>query len=77
MVSSPGPCALSRGRSPEPFFLVFRLEYEVAKACKSCIFLEELSNEYALANFCVDTAENGLLKVCQQFSREEKQLEIP
>ena len=36
-----------------------------AKACKSCRSRQELSNEYLVAKFGFDTAENGLLKVCQ------------
>ena len=35
-----------------------------AKACKSCRSRQELSNEYLLAKFGVDTAENEPLKVC-------------
>ena len=35
-----------------------------AKACKSCRSRQELSNEYFLAKFCVDTAENEPYKVC-------------
>ena len=34
--------------------------------CKSCRSRQELSNEYVLAKFGVDTAENGPLKVCQK-----------
>ena len=34
-----------------------------AKACKSCRSRQELSNEYLLAKFGVDTAENERLKV--------------
>ena len=34
------------------------------KVCKSCRSREELSNEYLLAKFGVDRAENGPLKVC-------------
>ena len=34
-----------------------------AKACKSCTSRQELSNEYLLAKFGVDTAENEPLKV--------------
>ena len=36
-----------------------------AKACKSCRSRQELYNEYVLAKFGVDTAENWPLKVCQ------------
>ena len=35
-----------------------------AKACKSCTSRQELSNEFLLAKFCFDTAENEPLKVC-------------
>ena len=35
-----------------------------AKACKSCRSRQELSNEYLLANFGVDTEENEPCKVC-------------
>ena len=48
---------------PEAFFLVFRLESQGAKACKSCRSRQELSNEYLLANIGVDTAENEPLEV--------------
>ena len=79
IVSSPGPLASSGGRLPEAFFLVFRLECQGAKVrfgsflpkthkCKSCRSRQELSNEYLLANFGVDTAENGPVKVCQKLA---------
>ena len=48
MVSSPEPWASSGGRLPEALFLVFRLESQGAKACKSCRSRQELSNEYLL-----------------------------
>ena len=51
-------------------FVVFRLDSKGAKgakACKSCRSRQELSNEYLLAKFGVDTAENGPLKVCQNY----------
>ena len=35
-----------------------------AKACKSCRSRQELSNEYLLAKFGVDTEENEPYKVC-------------
>ena len=35
-----------------------------AKACKSCRSRQELSNEYFVAKFGVDTGENELSKVC-------------
>ena len=35
--------------------------------CKSCRSHQELSNEYLLAKFGVDTAENEPLKVCQEY----------
>ena len=63
MVSSPGPCASSGGRLPEALFIVFRLESKGAEVCKSCRSRQELSNEYLLENFGIDTAENGPLKV--------------
>ena len=66
MVSSLGPCASSGGRLPEAFFLVFRLESQAAKVCKSCRSRQELSNEYLLATIGVDKAENGRLEVCQK-----------
>ena len=71
MVSSPGPCALSRGRSPEAFFLVFRLEYEVAKACKSYIIRKELSNEYALANFASIQPRTGFSNFANSFQEKK------
>ena len=37
-----------------------------AEVCKSCRSRQELSNEYSLAKFGVDTAENEPLKVCQE-----------
>ena len=37
-----------------------------AKECKSCRSRRELSNEYLLAKFGVDTAENEPLKICQK-----------
>ena len=40
-----------------------------AKVCESCRSREELSNEYLLAKFGVDTAENRPLKVCQQLCK--------
>ena len=49
------------------FFDDFLLKYlglRGAKACKSCRPRQELSNEYVLATFGVDTAENGSYKVC-------------
>ena len=39
-----------------------------AKACKSCRSRQELSNEYLLAKFGFDTAENEPLKVCLIFT---------
>ena len=68
-VSSPEPCASSGGRLPEAFFLVFRLESQGAKACKSYRSRQELSNEYLLAKLGVDTAENEPLKVCQKLAK--------
>ena len=40
-----------------------------AKACKSCRSRQELLNEYLLANFGFDTAENEPLKVCQKIAK--------
>ena len=40
-----------------------------AEVWKSCKPRQELSNEYLLANFGVDTAENEPLKVCQKFAK--------
>ena len=51
-------CALSGGRLPEALFMVFLLDSKGAKACKSCRSRQELSNEYFLAKFGVDTGEN-------------------
>ena len=42
-----------------------------AKVCKSCRSRHELSNEYLLANIGFDTAETGLLKVCQTLVKSE------
>ena len=43
-----------------------------AKACKSCRSRQELSNEYLLAKFGFDTAENEPLKVCQKLKIRQK-----
>ena len=43
---------------PEAFFMVFLLDSKGAKACKSCRSRQDLSNEYLLAKFGFDTAEN-------------------
>ena len=56
-------CALSGGRLPEALFMVFLLDSKGAKECKSCRSRQELSNEYFLAQFGVDTAENEPYKV--------------
>ena len=40
-----------------------------AKACKYCRSRQELSNEYLLAKFGVDTAENESIKVCLNFTQ--------
>ena len=37
-----------------------------------CVSRQELSNEYLLAKFGVDTAENGPLKVCQESPKARK-----
>ena len=55
---------------PEALFLVLRLDSKDAKVCKSCRSRKELSNEYLLATFGVDTAENGPLKVCQKLEEQ-------
>ena len=39
-----------------------------AKACKSCRSRQELSNEYLIANFGLDPAENESVKVCLIFT---------
>ena len=49
-------------RLPEAFFLVFGLESQGTKACKYCRSRQELSNEYLLAKFGFDTAENEPLR---------------
>ena len=48
---------------PDALSMVFLLDSKGAKACKSCRSRQELSNEYLLAKFGVDTAENEPLKV--------------
>ena len=40
--------------------------------CKSCRSRQELSNEYLLAKFGFDTAENEPLKVCQKLAKSQK-----
>ncbi len=62
-------CVLSGGRLPEALFMVFLLDSKGAKACKSCRSRQELSNEYLLAKFGFDTAENEPLKVCQKLAK--------
>ena len=74
-------CALSGGRLPEALFMVFLLDSKGAwfslgfkrckgaKVCKSCRSRQELSNEYLLAKFGFDTAENEPLKVCQKLAK--------
>ena len=52
--------------------MVFLLDSKGARVCKSCRFRQELSNEYVIANFGVDTAENGPLKVCQHLAKTSK-----
>ena len=44
----------------------------VQKRVISCRSRQELSNEYLLANFGVDAAENGPLEVCLKFAKLEK-----
>ena len=63
---------------PEALFQVFQLDSKGAKACKACRSRQELSNDYLLARFGFDTAENEPLKVLYLetqplFSREKKQ----
>ena len=43
-----------------------KVDSKRAKMRKSCRSRQELSNEYLLAKFGVDTSENEPLKVCQQ-----------
>ena len=50
-------------------FMVFPLDSKGAKVRTSCRFRYELSNEYLLAKFGADTAENGSLKVCQKLAK--------
>ena len=54
---------------PEALFMVFLSDSKGTKVCKSCRSCQELANEYLLAKFGVDTAENGLLKVCQKLNK--------
>ena len=61
---------------PEALFMVFSWirildskGAKVAHKCKYCRSCQELSNEYLVANFVVDTAENGPLKVCQKLAK--------
>ena len=61
----------------EALFMVFVLDPEGGKVCtrkcKSCRSRQELSKfTILLANFGVDTAENGPLKVCQHYPRVRK-----
>ena len=69
IASFPGPCASSGGRLPGALFMVFQSDSKGAKACTSCRSRQELSSEYLLAKFCVDTAENEPLKVCQKLAK--------
>ena len=61
-------CVLSGGRLPEALFMVFLLDSkgakQGAKVGKYCRSRQELSNEYLLAKFGVDTEENEPCKVC-------------
>ena len=61
-------CVMSGGRLPAALFMVFLLDSKGANVCKSCRSRQELSNEYFLPKFGVDTAENGPLKVWQQLA---------
>ena len=52
---------------------IFRCFFRIrsgAKLCKPCRPRQELSNEYLLETFGVDTAENEPLKVCQKKSQQ-------
>ena len=49
---------------PEALFMVFLSDSKGTKVCKSCRSCQELANEYLLAKFGVDTAENEPCKVC-------------
>ena len=68
-------CVMSGGRLPAALFMVFLLDSKGAKDVK-CVNLVDLVKSfqtsiltlYLLANFGVDTAENGPLKVCQQLA---------
>ena len=64
-------CVLSGGRLPEALFMVILLDSKGAKMCKSCRSREELSNEYLLSKFGVDTPENGP-KVCQKLEENRE-----
>ena len=52
----------------DEIWLNFRMR-SGAKVYTSCRSRQELSNEYLLAKIGVDTAENGLLKVCQKLAK--------
>ena len=69
LASFPGPCASSGGRLPEARFMVCQLDSKSANVSRSCRSRQDLSNEYLLAKFGVDTAENGPLKVCQKLAK--------
>ena len=70
------PCALSGGRLPEAFFLVFRLESQGAKVKDARVNLVDLvksfQTSYLLAKFSVDTAENGPPKVCKTIIQQSE-----
>ena len=53
------------------FFRLFLLDSKNAEVCtsKSYRSRQELSHEYLLAEFGVDTAENGPLAVCQKLRK--------
>ena len=55
-------CVMSGGRLPAALFMVFLLDSKGAKACKSCRSRQELSTEYFVAKFGVDTEENEPFK---------------
>ena len=52
-------------------FLGFQIGIQRCKKCVNLVDLsrQELSNEYVLARFVVDTTENVPLKVCQKLAK--------
>ena len=49
--------------------MVFQLDSEGAKVCKSSRSCQELSNAYLLPKFGVETAENGPLKFAKNYPK--------